>query len=246
LSSKALVGYLDAGQGEQDSATSPQEEVEAFLADLDYDFSRFEADPDAVPEAISSASSLRSDGAREIATEVMAQVLQDIAALPMADLLGVLGDSDPDPVALSRDLSVPVSLVLRRLAAFPDLGAGLVVCDRSGSLLLRKPAAGFVIPRFGAACALWPLFAVLTQPGRVEMSPIVQLGRGRASFACFAVAEVVGVAQYNAAPLVHATMLLLPRPELEIGRGREVGSSCRVCPRATCPARREPSILSET
>ncbi|MCB1843770.1 MAG: hypothetical protein KDI09_12470, partial [Halioglobus sp.] len=30
--------------------------------------------------------------------------------------------------------------------------------DGSGTLTLRKPVAGFSLPRFGAACPLWPLY----------------------------------------------------------------------------------------
>lgn len=246
MSSKALVGYLDAGQGETEAANSPQEEVEAFLGDLKYDFSRFEADPGLVEPVIAATELLRSDGARQIARGVMKQVLHDAGKLPLMRLRALMGEGDPDPVALARETDLPMSLILRRLAALPELEAGLVVCDRSGSLLFRKPAPGFVIPRFGAACVLWPLFAVLTQPGRIEMSPVVQLGRGRASFACFAVADVVGSAGYNAAPLLQATMLVLPRPALKEGLGRDVGSTCRLCPHPACAARREPSILSET
>jgi predicted transcriptional regulator len=245
LSSKALVSYLDAGQGQTETASSPQEEVEAFLAEMEYDFTPFETHPGSLKTVIETATSLRSGAAREIAREVMDQVLEDIARLPMVRLRKVVGDADPDPVALARGLDLPVSLVLRRLASMPELQAGLVVSDRAGSLIFRKPAAGFVIPRFGAACALWPLFSVLTEPGRVDRSMIVQLGRGRATFACFAIADVVGTAEYNAAPLLRSTMLVLPRQDADTTDAQEVGSNCRVCPRASCAARREPSILSE-
>jgi predicted transcriptional regulator len=237
--------YLDAGQVQTEAASSPQEEVEAFLADVNYDFEALEHTPGVAQSWIRDSRILRSNSARIMAREVLDQVLRDAALLPLATLRAAMGEGDPDPVALARGLDRPLPLVLRRLAVLPELNAGLVVCDRSGSLLFRKPAPGFVIPRYGAACALWPLFAVLSQPGRIELSPLVQLGRGRAGFACFAVSEVVGTPSYNAAPLVQGTMLLVPRKEVSDGSGREVGSSCRVCPRAGCPGRREPSVLSD-
>ncbi|MDW4497504.1 short-chain fatty acyl-CoA regulator family protein [Sulfitobacter sp. D35] len=248
-SSRALVGYLDAGQGNEEGASSPQEEVEAFLAENDYLFPALEAGEDGIDAILGSADSLRSKGARSIAQGMLGQIAQDAARVPLSRLRDTLGDSPPDPVALARTLEAPVVMILRRLASLPELNAGLVVCDRAGSLLFRKATRGFVIPRYGSACPLWPLFSVLSDPGRVDFTPLVQLGRGRAGFACYATAETVGAPAYNAPPLVQATMLLLPRPEFEEettdGTCVEVGSNCRVCPRKACPGRREPSILSE-
>ena len=102
-----------------------------------------------------------------------------------------------------------------------------------------------VIPRFGAACTLWPLFSALSQPGQVLQTPLVQLGRGRAAFQCFAVAEVVGELGYNAPPLVEASMLLVPSATQDETQALEVGSTCGVCPKQKCPGRREPSILAD-
>ena len=43
--------------------------------------------------------------------------------------------------------------------------------------------------------------------------------------------------------LREAAMLILP--DEGTGPVQRIGSSCRVCARADCPARREPSILAE-
>ncbi|MCB1401106.1 MAG: DUF2083 domain-containing protein, partial [Rhodobacteraceae bacterium] len=45
--------------------------------------------------------------------------------------------------------------------------------------------------------------------------------------------------------LMQAMMLILPAPRDMAQEARPVGSSCRICPRAACPGRREPSILTE-
>jgi predicted transcriptional regulator len=47
--------------------------------------------------------------------------------------------------------------------------------------------------------------------------------------------------------VIEAHMLILPDAARPGGTPppREVGVSCRICPRATCPARREPSILAD-
>ena len=243
-SSKALVDYLDAGQGVEDAGASPQDELEAFLNDHAFTFEALETGTAGPEEIVAESAALRSNAARHMARGILERVADDAARAPQAAVEQAVRDLGPDPVALARQLDVPVALVMRRLAGLPALEAGLVVCDRAGSLLFRKPAAGFVIPRFGPACALWPLFSVLGQPGQVVRTSLVQLGRGRAAFDCFAVAEVVGQPVYNQAPLVQASMLVLPNPAADDAGAADVGASCSVCPRAACPGRREPSILS--
>jgi predicted transcriptional regulator/DNA-binding XRE family transcriptional regulator len=242
-SSKALVTFLDADPADSASASAPMDEVEAFLTDHGYHFPQIETGEGDMDTLLASPR-LTTKAARHIARAVLAQVEADARALPLDHLL--LGDAPLDPVAIAARLSVPVDLVLRRLAALPDLGAGLVVCDRAGSLLFRKPASGFVIPRYGAACPLWPLFDALGQAGRITRQTLLHLGRGETRFDCIALAHAAGPAEYNAAPLIQATMLILPAPPMADDRAPlVVGASCRICPKSSCPARREPSILAD-
>ena len=73
----------------------------------------------------------------------------------------------------------------------------------------------------------------------------MQLGRARAHFDCYAVAEAKGEMRYNSPPLMEASMLLIPGSPKDQGAALEVGSTCGVCPKPGCPGRREPSILAE-
>jgi len=244
-SSKALVNYFEAGESEGHLASSPQEEVDAFLTRNAYRFAALEAGESSVEEVLASAGDLTSTIARKQARIILKRMSQDAARVPHAALQSALARFGLDPLVLSAELKAPVSVVLRRLAACDGLEAGLVVCDRAGSILFRKPVQQMVIPRFGAACALWPLFEALCQPGQVVRTPLVQLGRGRAHFDCFAVAEVVGEMRYNAPPLIEASMLLVPRSAEEENPALEVGSTCGVCPKSNCAGRREPSLLMD-
>ncbi|WP_187428776.1 HTH-type transcriptional regulator RamB [Roseobacter fucihabitans] len=243
-SSKALVEYLDANQGVEDAVASPQDELEAFLSAHDYMFDAVEAGEASPESVISRAATLKSNAARHMARGVLAQIQQDAQQTSKRDFEAALKAHGPDPVRLAQTLGVPVSVVMRRIARAPALEAGFVICDRAGSFLFRKPAQGFVIPRFGAACALWPLYAALGQPGRIIHTPLVQLGRGRARFDCYAYGETIGTPDYNQMPLVQASMLLLPNPAIEDSHALEVGATCGVCPREACPGRRETSLLS--
>ncbi|MGD9294434.1 MAG: helix-turn-helix domain-containing protein [Roseobacter sp.] len=244
-SSKALVTYFEAGRQDDGFASSPQEEVDAFLKQNNYTFESLEKGDQTTEDLISTASGLRTNTSRKMARVVLNRIQSDAEKVPSSALQAALDELGLDPLALAGALNAPVSIVLRRLAARSDLDAGLVVCDRAGSILFRKPVGQMVIPRFGAACTLWPVFAALCQPGQVVHAPIVQLGRGRAYFDCYAVAEVVGEVRYNAPPLLEASMLLVAGGASEMAGALEVGSTCGVCPKNACPGRREPSIVMD-
>lgn len=244
-SARSLVEYFDAAQRREDAAASPQEQMDGFLEAHEYQFPGLESGADSIDDVIEASDHLRSRAARQLTRSILQQIVEDTRALPTVSLKKALAATGLDPVALARSLSVPVSLCIRRLASLPELKAGLVICDRAGSIVFRKSATDLVIPRYGSACALWPMFSALSQPGQVLRLPMVQLGRGRARFECFAVADVVGAPDYNMHPMLQASMLMLPASETKGETVLEVGSSCRVCPRSRCPARHEPSILGE-
>ncbi|UWR17254.1 helix-turn-helix domain-containing protein [Sulfitobacter sp. M368] len=245
-SAQALVSYLDAEADAADAASSPQEEVEAFLSEHDFSFGSLEtgsATEATIAEIVETAEMLRSQAAKYIARGVLQQWARDAAALSLKDLRKEIETAGTDPLTLARNLHKPVVVVLRRLAALPELGAGLVVCDRSGTVIFRKSVEGFTVPRHGACCPLWPLFGALAQTGMVISETVMQLGRAQAKFECFATSETQSAPSYNALPLVQAVMVLLPA-SAGAGQGRSMGSTCRVCPQESCAARREPSILS--
>ncbi|MGC1495088.1 MAG: short-chain fatty acyl-CoA regulator family protein [Sulfitobacter sp.] len=246
-SAQVLVAYLETDPDASETASSPQEEVEAFLADHGFEFEALEMPGDTeqqIGTLIEGADMLQSLAARHIAKGVLQQVAHDAARLPIVSLRAALARLGSDPVTLARDLHQPVVRVLRRLAALPELAAGLVVCDRSGTVIFRKSVEGFTVPRHGACCPLWPLFSALGHPGSVMASRVSQLGHAHAEFDCFAASDTVGVPSYNAAPLVQAVMLLVPT-SAGTKSAEQMGSTCRICPHEDCVARREPSILSQ-
>ncbi|MEP3686586.1 MAG: helix-turn-helix domain-containing protein [Sulfitobacter dubius] len=246
-SAQALVTYFDNAAETREVAHSPQAEVEAFLAAHDYRFDALEqagTPQDAIAALVGEAEALKTKAARHIATGVLQQIAQDAAALPLNRLEGAVAERGHDPARLAHALEQPMGRVLRRLASLPDLGAGLVVCDRAGSVTFAKSVEGFTVPRFGACCPLWPLFAVQGQPGLVMKSRVMQMGRGQAQFEAIATCEVQAAAAYNTPPLSQSVMLLLPVPS-SASPAQPVGATCRICPVEGCRARREPSILRD-
>lgn len=272
-SAQALVGYMD-GAGKADAAlSSPQDEMERFLTARAYHFAELEAEdplPDGtIDDLIGAADTLQSASAKTQGRAYLERYRNDALRLPLARLRAarVQAGSDEDasdPLYLAARLSVDPATVMRRLASLPpDTEAGgqaglvgLVSCDASGTLLLRRPIEGFALPRFGAACPLWPLFAALNRPMTPIRRTLRQSGQHGRRFRSFAIAQPVGQTEYNTEPLFEAHMLILPlaqdsvtpRGSASVEGGeppREVGVSCRICPAEACPGRREPSILTD-
>ena len=247
-SSKTLVGFLDAETGEAAVTGTPQDEIDAFLEANDYAFAALEEGKTDVAPLIEAAPELSSVAAHHIAKGVLDRIKADAIHVPLSDLRAALDEADLDPLALAKRFRVSVPMILRRLAAVPELGLGLVVADRAGSLLFRKGAEGFSVPRYGSACPLWTLFPALGLPGQVLHQRVQMPGRVAAVFDCYAATETMGHFALNAPPLVESTMLIVPLTEedaLTVTNPLTVGPTCRICSTSGCAARREPSILSE-
>lgn len=214
-SARDLVGYLE-GEAAAVAPRSPQEAFETWLA----------AGGEGRPEGAEAAA---------LADAWTRQAEADAALVPL--------DGDPaDPLALAEACGQPLPTVFRRLAAGPG-GWGLVTADAAGAILLRKPAAGFHMPRLGAACALWPLFLAPARPLQVMAGRIEQAGRVPRRFRYWALAEPVPGTGLTGPAVFRAHMLLAPEAAGSAGPAEPVGTTCRVCPRAGCPARREASVL---
>ncbi|WP_026756760.1 helix-turn-helix domain-containing protein [Sediminimonas qiaohouensis] len=258
-SSQALVSYLDAA-GETDAAlSSPQEELEAFLNAHGYHFDALENLPegavgtDRIGAMLEEGQErLHSASAQAMARAYLERYLQDARRLPLRQFIKALRRTGPDPAALSQLLDTDLAAVMRRLATLPEgAGAGpvgMVSCDASGTLILRKPLPGFALPRFGAACPLWPLFQALSRP----LSPIRQVVRQSAReggvFLTYAVAQPCARrGDPLSDPLYEAHMMMLPLDGDAHDKGDplELGVNCRICPRESCAGRREPSILTD-
>ncbi|MGR3466620.1 MAG: short-chain fatty acyl-CoA regulator family protein [Shimia sp.] len=234
----ALVAYLDEEE-EADATASPQEELEAALRPLSWPIPNLEGDG-LSPEGFVATLPAISTAARHLAHRFATRYRRDARALPLDRLQAALVACDDDPLAAADLLSQPFARVLRRMGAGPGQ-VGLVLCDASGTITFRRPVTDFALPRFGAACPLWPLFLALTQPNTPLRRHIRQSGETGTSFTAYAIASARAAASFDAPPVYEAAMLLIPdaRPGADT-----VGASCRVCPQSKCPARREPSILA--
>ena len=248
---EALVGYLDTLEEAETGLSSPLEEVEAWLSAREWHLPELEgARPAAGENVIAGVAELASTAGRKLALTYIAQATQDARDLPLDRLLATLTDEGPEPARIAARTGAPIPVVFRRLATLPpDIDAmppvGLVVCDGSGTLTLRRPIAGFALPRFGAACPLWPLYEALGRPMQPIRSVVDMAGRMPQRFLTYAFCQPSQPGGFDGPLLMQAMMLILPAPRDPAVEPRAIGSSCRICPRAQCPGRREPSILNE-
>lgn len=237
---RSLASYLE-NQGRQDEfgLASPLEEAEAWAIARDWDLAEVAGTGDLSPAAV------------DLVAAWVDRDAQDRRALPEADLAEARQAAADDVLAIALHLGVEVTPVMRRLALAPGRAAGLILCDGSGTLTLRKPVRGFSVPRFGGSCPLWPLFTALGHPGMAVALPVRSISGGfqgsadGVGFQAFAYGRLQpGGAGGQPLELRSAAMLLTPLALVSPGAARAVGSSCRVCPIEGCAARREGSILS--
>ena len=243
----ALVAYLDTSQEAETGLSSPQEEVEAWLARTNYHLVPLERTNPPAPESlIAGVPELASGAARQLALAHIDRYRTDAAALPLDRFVAALEETGPDPAALAQKLGAGLGPVFRRFATLPEgtgPPAGLVACDASGTLSFRRPAPGFALPRHGAACPLWPLYEALVRPMAPIRAVVEMAGRVPQRFTTYAYSEPSFPGGFDGPRVVEALMLILPPPETQADALKPVGPSCRICPRPDCAARREPSIL---
>lgn len=251
-SSTALVRYLDSADSEA-NLTSPQEEVEAYLEENAYHFPTLEQGGASVDDIVAQSASLTMAASRNTIRQYLRRYARDAGRIPLEPMLEFVQAKGFDPAGLARAFDTSLGSALHRLATLPasaGLGPlGLVICDASGTLLYRKPLDEFPLPRFGASCALWPLFTALTRPAQPVFRLVEQSAREPRRFETFSIAELTGGMRFGDVARIEAVMLFRPSFETtgeDRGHGPvPIGVSCRICVREGCSARREPSVLTE-
>ncbi|MCV2878126.1 short-chain fatty acyl-CoA regulator family protein [Sedimentimonas flavescens] len=247
---EALVGYLDDLEEAETGLSSPLEQVEAWLSARNWHLEELEEATPPPPEAlIAGVAELASSAARKLAIAHIERAQADARALPLEAFRDAVAELGMDPALLATRFGAPLGAVFRRLATLPVAeGAqpvGLVICDGSGALTFRRGVPGFALPRFGAACPLWPLYEALARPMQPVRKVVDMAGRLPERFLTYAICQPSQPGGFDGPVLMEAMMLILPPPPERAPGERAIGSSCRICPRGECAGRREPSILSE-
>jgi predicted transcriptional regulator/DNA-binding XRE family transcriptional regulator len=244
-SSEALVTYLEAPDTDIDVAQSPFEQVETTLALTGYHLAQLEK-ADANPASVADELGLIGPAAQLFLNHA-AQYLKDAHSLPLTVFTDACRVLDYDPSQLARKFNVDFDAVLRRLATLPIDGGhpamGLAVADVSGALTFLKSVPGFHYSRRNGACPLWPIFGALSRPTQPIRAEVSLPDAAKTRFLCYAIAMPQGAQQFDVAPILQSTMLVVADPPESRGDAIAVGGSCRICPRPDCNSRREPAII---
>ncbi|RPE71822.1 hypothetical protein EDD53_0952 [Pacificibacter maritimus] len=260
-----LVRYLDTIGKENETPDTPQTAFEAWLQQQDY-APALQSDPNdaAINEAQQNERAqsgqpvlaLSSPAARSLADGWMTRAKQDADQMPLSTVLDVLEQFGPDPAALAKRTGADIAAAMRRLATLPPTQSGadcgMVICDGAGVITFRKPLEGFTPPRFGGGCPLWPLYQALVRPMTPVRRVVELTGQPARKYLAYAICQPKAHLGFDAPEVLEATMLFvaldratgpmlqdLPQDVEAV----KVGTNCRVCTRAACPARREPSLM---
>ena len=251
VESEALVAYLDTSENinEPREHLIGFEEVEAYLARESKLLDVVEAHPNSPPAVLLDeydAPALSRDG-RDLVLQYLTRFAADVRLMPKATFVPAAVKYEGDPSVLAAQFGAELPAVLRRLASLPARAnlppMGLAISDATGALTYLKTVPGFAPSRNTAGCPLWPLYTALSQPGHPVKAEVVMPGEAGARFMCYAIAVPKAQTHFEAAPVFEATMLVVSDPSPGPLPAVLAGRSCRVCPRAGCPARREPSVI---
>ena len=144
--------------------------MEQFFEANRFHFSLIEQEGAAAISEVLSQTEWSTPMAQDLGAKQLAQYARDAQYLPLDVVQAHMDAPTPDPAVLAADADVPLAVALRRLAVAPTPERqdpiGMIIADGTGLLLMRKTTDGFLVPRSGRACPLWPLYEALASPGR--------------------------------------------------------------------------------
>jgi transcriptional regulator with XRE-family HTH domain len=257
VTAKDLVAYLDNPEAQPRHIGDAGSPAQAIWTDIGHDAPALEALSDtdaamsdaAIAKVIEAASLTAPDEIE--ARRTLRRHAALARAMPLATFADEVAATAYDPLALSRRLGRPIADILLRLSHLPyDEGRpdfGMIECDASGGVLMRKDHSAMTLPKTNGACPLWPLYRAFSQPGQ----PIRALMETPAGTNLIAYAITVGdnvPAPFGMPPVLRAIMIFTDHKlAMPSQRGAApiipIGPHCSVCPRKTCASRRMPYIL---
>lgn len=254
---KDLVAYLDNPEAQPRHIGDTGSPAQDIWARIGHDAPALEemreasaAHRQAAITGLIDAASLSPADATE-ARRTLARHLALTRALPLVPFMDEAKATGYDPYLLSQRTSQPIADVLIRLSHLPDSeGApefGMIECDASGGVLMRKDHRAMTLPKTTGACPLWPLYRAFSQPGQ-PIRAVMETPTG-ANLIAYAVAVADStLAPFGMPPVFRAIMIFTDHAAaMPAQRGAApavpVGPHCSVCSRKSCSSRRMPYIL---
>jgi hypothetical protein len=257
---EAVRATLGGDRAPTDNVESPDMrsfEARRFAAAKDVAMSR----SGDIIERCADAVRWTSPDARAAAVLALADYMAAAILMPYDAFQRAARELRHDIERLQRRFSVGFEQVCRRLMTLQRTGARgvpfyIVKVDMAGNVTWRLGNAGVRVPRFGGVCPLWNVHAAFLAPG-VTRAQLSRMPDG-ATYFSFARAvraeepELAGSPRFSAIELgcdVSFARDIVYADGLALGVGAAavpVGTTCRLCERADCPARVLPPLRQAT
>ena len=207
---------------------------------------------------VASAATLTSEAARQRAALALAAYVAAAVLMPYEDFHAAATDLRYDIDRLATRFDCSFEQVCHRLATLrrpqrEGVRFGFLRANAAGHLQKRLPLPRLPLPRYGAGCPLWPVYAAFQSPG-VLRRQLVELPGGE-RYLMVARAVEKGQPAYGQPRQLISVMLIcdaLHADRLVYGDGLDlspaaphlpVGTTCRVCTRRECRWRQEDPII---
>ncbi|WP_112320712.1 XRE family transcriptional regulator [Oceanibium sediminis] len=265
ITAETLARFLGADDRPDKSAATSEETLDHFLGRHGQAFDALDREADAaaglpdplferrilgvVGEMLDGADQAVSGEARDLVHRHLTTYARDARRMPLKVFADAAREADWDPTRLSAAFGVDIPGVFRRLAVLrrPWIEAprfGLIVVTASGYPLLRYPTPDFALPRHGNACPLWPVFQGFARPGLPLLSAMEHDAGNR--FVTYTHAAPRAPASFGQTPDIASAMLFASEGQVTAratGPVAQVGTSCRICTRTSCPARTQAALV---
>lgn len=200
---------------------------------------------------------LTSPEAAQLAVSALRNYAAGAVLMPYERFLAMAERHRYDLDLLARLFGVSYEQAAHRVATLRRPGASgvrfaFMRSDASGYVTKRLPLPGLPLPRYGAACPLWPVYGAF-QNASSTARQFGELPSGE-QFLFFARTVEKSIAQVNAPRRLLSVMLVCAAEDASRvvygdGLQREqatiaVGTVCRLCPRRDCVHRQEESLMN--
>ncbi|MEQ9643228.1 MAG: short-chain fatty acyl-CoA regulator family protein [Alphaproteobacteria bacterium] len=202
---------------------------------------------DTIDELIAAQPEIETAAAGARARRALADYAVGAILMPLARFVDLARASRYDLEALAAGFAVDVAAVCRRLTNLPRAPEtprfGYLRANAAGTIIEMLGLEGLAIPRYAAACPLWVLYRAQQSPEAVIRQRALFPSGARFVFVARArntgptgfgkprhyLTDMITMSEADAQRTVYAADAAVPV--------EEVGPSCRLCPRRSCPHR---------
>jgi len=200
-----------------------------------------------IDDFIAKQPQLETSAGKTRAREMLIGYAEAAILLPMQEFRDMAMATRYDIEALGEHFTCDMDVICQRLTALPEAADiptfGYFRANAAGTIIRMHGLERLPVPRYAAACPLWALFRAQQSPETMLRQRAIFPSGARFVFIAKAfnqgkieygnprhyVTDMIAISEEDSFETVYA-----PDDDTRI---EEVGPSCRLCPRSTCPHR---------